>query len=93
MKVRGFGQQDRIKIALSRQDIERLWKMAQMLPGTSPDEIVEVRLVPGNDYEWEIPEPSPDIAGRHWFSDLDRIGATSGIDSLLVSLQVTPNRT
>ena len=61
MKVRGYGQQDRIKVALTRQDLERLWAMAQMLPGDSSTEIVEVRLVAENDYEWEIPEPPPNM--------------------------------
>ena len=56
MKVRGFGQQDRVKVGFSRRDCERLWKIAQKIPESATEAIVEVRLTPENDYGWELPQ-------------------------------------
>ena len=56
MKVRGFGQQDRIKVALTRQDCERLWHIAQEISESESGTVVRVDLTPENDYGWAIPE-------------------------------------
>ena len=57
MKVLEFGRQGRLKVSLSRRDLERLTAFLD-LAASDQEASVVVGLTPENDFSWKIPEPS-----------------------------------